>query len=113
MSLTKHFQYPSCRPPNRHRFRLGADKTGKLIAAVHESDRRTSRHDLFPTLYAETTGHMCAIDNFRGRERLVRTDVQTPGYMRAPFEHIAAFAMESSVDEMAYALSQDPVALRL
>jgi xanthine dehydrogenase YagR molybdenum-binding subunit len=107
------FHNSSFRPASRHRFRLGADKTGKLIAAVHESDRRTSRHDLFPTLYAETTGHMCAIDNFRGRERLVRTDVQTPGYMRAPFEHIAAFAMESSVDEMAYALSQDPVALRL
>src|SRR5262249_59591232 len=46
-------------------------------------------------------------------ERLVRTDTQTPGYMRAPFEHPACFAMESSVDELAYKLGQDPVALRL
>jgi xanthine dehydrogenase YagR molybdenum-binding subunit len=107
------FHNSSFRPASRHHFRLGADKNGKLVAAIHESDSQTSRHDLFPTLYAETTGHMYAIDNFRGRERLVRTDVQTPGYMRAPFEHIAAFAMESSVDEMAYALGQDPVALRL
>ena len=43
----------------------------------------------------------------------MRTDVQTPGYMRAPFEHPACFAMESCVDELAYALGQDPVALRL
>ena len=54
-----------------------------------------------------------AFANFRGVERLVRTDVQTPGYMRAPFEHPACFAMESCVDELAYALGQDPVALRL
>ncbi len=107
------FHNSSFRPASRHRFRLGADRSGKLVAAIHESDSQTSRHDLFPTLYAETTGNMYAIDNFRGRERLVRTDVQTPGYMRAPFEHIAAFAMESSVDEMAYALGQDPVTLRL
>lgn len=46
-------------------------------------------------------------------ERLVRTDVQTPGYMRAPFEHPACFAMECCVDELAYAFGQDPLALRL
>jgi xanthine dehydrogenase YagR molybdenum-binding subunit len=107
------FHNCSFRPASRHRFRLGADKSGKLVAAIHESDSQTSRHDLFPTRYAETTGHMYAIDNFRGRERLVRTDVQTPGYMRAPFEHIAAFALESCVDEIAYKLGQDPVMLRL
>ena len=43
----------------------------------------------------------------------MRTDVQTPGYMRAPFEHPACFAFEIGVDELAYALGQDPVALRL
>jgi xanthine dehydrogenase YagR molybdenum-binding subunit len=33
--------------------------------------------------------------------------------MRAPFEHPACFAMESCVDELAYQIGQDPVALRL
>lgn len=42
-----------------------------------------------------------------------RTDVQTPGYMRAPFEHPACFAMECCVDELAYAFGRDPLALRL
>jgi len=43
----------------------------------------------------------------------VRTDVQTPGYMRAPFEHGACFAMESCVDELAYAVGRIPWRLRI
>src|SRR5271168_5317656 len=61
---------------------------------------------------AAVTSRLYGIANFRAHERLVRTDVQTPGYMRAPFEHIACFAFESIVDELAYTLDQDPVALR-
>lgn len=33
--------------------------------------------------------------------------------MCAPFEHPAAFAFESAIDELAYALDRDPVAFRL
>jgi len=84
-----------------------------MVAAIHEVDAQTSRHDLFPGEYTATSSRLYGFTNFRGVERLVRTDVQTPGYMRAPFEHPACFAMECCVDELAYALGQDPVALRL
>lgn len=107
------FHDASFRPASRHRVRLGADRSGKMVAAIHEVDAQTSRHDLFPGEYTATSSRLHGIPNFRGRELLVRTDVQTPGYMRAPFEHPACFAMESCVDELAYALDQDPVALRL
>jgi xanthine dehydrogenase YagR molybdenum-binding subunit len=107
------FHGASFRPVNRHRVRLGADRSGKIVAAVHETEQQTSRHDLFPSLYADASSRFHGIANFRSRERLVRTDVQTPGFMRAPWEHAAAFAFESAVDELAYALGQDPVALRL
>ncbi|UVF22192.1 xanthine dehydrogenase family protein molybdopterin-binding subunit (plasmid) [Microvirga terrae] len=107
------FHDASFRPASRHHIRLGADKTGKMIAAIHEVDAQTSRHDLFPGEYTATSARLYGFSTFRGVERLVRTDVQTPGYMRAPFEHPACFAMESCVDELAYALNQDPVALRL
>jgi xanthine dehydrogenase YagR molybdenum-binding subunit len=33
--------------------------------------------------------------------------------MRAPHEHVACFAFESAIDELAYAIGVDPVALRL
>lgn len=107
------FHDASFRPASRHRIRLGADISGKIAAAIHEVDAQTSRHDLFPGEYTATSSRLYGFANFRGAQRLVRTDVQTPGYMRAPFEHPACFAMESCVDELAYALGQDPVALRL
>jgi xanthine dehydrogenase YagR molybdenum-binding subunit len=83
------------------------------VAALHEVDQQTSRHDLFPSNAADMTARLHGIANFRARERLVRTDVQTPGFMRSPWEHPASFAFESAVDELAYALDTDPVALRL
>jgi xanthine dehydrogenase YagR molybdenum-binding subunit len=107
------FHDASFRPASRHHIRLGADRSGKMLSAIHETLAQTSRHDLFPGEYSATSARLYGFATFRGEERLVRTDVQTPGYMRAPFEHPACFAMESCVDELAYALGQDPVALRL
>jgi xanthine dehydrogenase YagR molybdenum-binding subunit len=107
------FHAGSFRPVSRHRVRLGADASGQLRAAIHEVDHQTSRHDLFPASYTDMTARLYGVPAFRGRQRLVQTDVQTPGYMRGPFEGPAAFAFESAIDELAYALGQDPVALRL
>jgi xanthine dehydrogenase YagR molybdenum-binding subunit len=107
------FHDSSFRPAIRQRVRLGADRCGHMVAAIHEVDAQTSRHDLFPADYAVVSSRLYGIKNFLGRTRFVRTDVQTPGYMRAPFEHAACFALESCVDELAYRLGRDPVALRL
>lgn len=107
------FHDASFRPASRQRVALGADRSGKIVAAIHEVDHQTSRHDIFPGQYADMSARLHGIANFRGRERVVRNDIQTPGYMRAPYEHIAAFAFESAVDELAVKLGQDPVALRL
>jgi len=103
----------SFRPAIRHRVRLGADRSGNMVAAIHEVDAQTSRHDLFPAHYGAVSSRLYGIKNFRARARFVRNDVQTPGYMRAPFEHAACFALECAVDELAYSLGRDPVALRL
>jgi xanthine dehydrogenase YagR molybdenum-binding subunit len=113
MTRPQTFHQGSFRPFSRHRLRLGADRSGRLAAAIHEVDAQTSRHDLFPGFYTETTSRLYGVPNYSGLTRLVRTDVQTPGYMRAPFESPAAFAFEVAMDELAYATDQDPVALRL
>jgi xanthine dehydrogenase YagR molybdenum-binding subunit len=107
------FHMASFRPASRHHVRLGADGSGRLLAAIHEVDHQTSRHDLFSAMYTDVTARLYGAANFRGRQRLVRTDFQTPGYMRAPFEHPGVFAFESAIDELAYVTGQDPVALRL
>jgi xanthine dehydrogenase YagR molybdenum-binding subunit len=113
VSRSQLFHDATFRPASRHRVRLGADKSGKFLAAIHETDQQTSRHDLYTSQFAETTSRLHGFPAFRGRERLVRNDFQTPGYMRAPYEHPGTFAVESAVDELAYALGIDPVALRL
>jgi xanthine dehydrogenase YagR molybdenum-binding subunit len=113
MPRPQTFHQGSFRPAMRQRVRLGADRSGRLSAAIHEVDQQTSRFDLFPATLTAMTSRLYGIPNFLGPQRLVRTDVQTPGYMRAPYESPAAFAFESAIDELAYATGQDPVALRL
>lgn len=103
----------SFRPASLHHVRLGADRSGKMVAAIHETQAQTSRHDLFPSMYTDLTARLHNIENFRGHESLVQLDTQTPGFMRGPWEHVSTFAFESAVDELAYKLEMDPVALRL
>lgn len=113
VSRSQQFHDASFRPASRHRVRLGADASGKLLAAIHEADQQTSRHDLFPASHAEVTARLHGMGSYRSHERLVRTDVQTPGFMRAPWEHPGSFALETAIDELALALNMDPVGLRL
>lgn len=103
----------SFRAESRHRLRLGADANGQLTSALYDVDAQTSRHDFFPADYTGPASRLYDIPNFIGHQRLIRTDTQTPGYMRAPFEHLSSFAMESAIDEMAERLGRDPVEYRL
>lgn len=107
------FQNASFRAESLHRVRLGADEEGRLTSALYDVDAQSSRHDLFPLDYTSAASRLYGIPNFRGFQRIVQTDVQTPGYMRAPFEHMASFALDTAVDEMAVALGRDPVEYRM
>ncbi|AUH42231.1 xanthine dehydrogenase family protein molybdopterin-binding subunit [Streptomyces sp. CMB-StM0423] len=107
------FHLGAFRPNTVHRVRLGADENGELRAAIHEVDQQTSRHDLFPCESTTVSSRLYAAPAFRGEQRLVRTDVQTPGFMRSPHESPAMFAYESAMDELACATGRDPVELRL
>ena len=51
--------------------------------------------------------------NIRIRESVVATDVNTPGFQRAPAEAPGFFGFECAVDELAVALGMDPVELRI
>ncbi len=113
LTRSQMFLATSARPESHHRIRLGATRAGRIVAATHDVDQQTSRADNYPADYVSYSSRMYGIENFRGHERLVRTDVHTPGFMRAPWEHPASFALETAVDELAYACGLDPVQLRL
>ena len=57
--------------------------------------------------------HMYAAPNRRTTHRMVRLDVPTPAWMRAPGECPGMFALESAMDELAVACGVDPVDLRI
>lgn len=107
------FHDSTSRPATRQRVRLAADRTGRIVSALYDVDAQTSRFDFFPAEHADTAARFYGFPNFRSFTRLIRTDVPTPGFMRAPFEHATAFAIESAMDELSYAVGMDPIELRL
>lgn len=107
------FHNATFRPKSRHRVRLGADAGGRMVAVRYDADHQQSRRGQFPPEYHEGPVQMYGIADYLGTAANVRIDTQPPGYMRAPHPHPGCFAFESAVDELAYKLGRDPVALRL
>lgn len=101
------------RPVSRHTIRLGANDAGRMFAARYEVEHLQSRTGRFDTGgYHHSPSRLYGIENYLGTGADYRVDTQAPGAMRGPHEHPACFAFESTVDELAYALGQDPVAFR-
>ena len=108
------FHNATFRPNSRHRIRLGADANGKMIAARYDVEHQQSRGGGFPVVdYHEVPMRLYGIGHYYGTAIHVRTDVESPGHMRAPYEHPACFAFESAVDELSYRLDRDPLAFRI
>ncbi len=101
------------RPRTEQTVQLGAQKDGTLSAVRHDSLSQTSAFDEFLEPAALATRILYATPNEETSHRLVRLDTGTPTFMRAPGEASGTFAIESAMDELAYELDMDPVALRL
>ncbi|WP_121745427.1 xanthine dehydrogenase family protein molybdopterin-binding subunit [Streptomyces sp. E2N166] len=101
------------RAPTRHRLRLGADAGGRLTSLTHEVTTHTSRVKEFVEQAAVPARVMYAAPALRTAHRVVRLDVPTPSWMRAPGECPGMYALESAVDELATELGMDPVELRI
>jgi xanthine dehydrogenase YagR molybdenum-binding subunit len=106
------FTIATYRAETRHRLRLGADRDGRLIALSHEGWEVTSRPDPYMVAGTATTTRLYACPNVASKVSLVHADRSTPGFMRSPPEVPYVFALESAMDELAYALKMDPVELR-
>jgi xanthine dehydrogenase YagR molybdenum-binding subunit len=101
------------RPRTLQTVALGATKDGRLTAVRHASTSTTSRFDEFLEPAASVSQHQYASPNIHTSHRLVRLDIGTPTYMRAPGESSGSFALESAMDELAVKLGIDPLELRL
>jgi xanthine dehydrogenase YagR molybdenum-binding subunit len=106
------FTIATYRAETRHHMKLAATRDGKLLALSHEGWEVTSRPSGYNVAGVETTARMYACPNIATAVNVVHADRNTPGFMRAPAETPYMFALESAMDELAYALNMDPVELR-
>jgi xanthine dehydrogenase YagR molybdenum-binding subunit len=107
------FAVTGYRTPTIQRMRLGADREGRLTAICHDAIIQTSTVREFAEQAALPSRMMYAAPNRRTTHRMVRLDVPTPSWMRAPGETPGMYAVESAMDELAIACGLDPVELRV
>jgi xanthine dehydrogenase YagR molybdenum-binding subunit len=101
------------RPRTVQRIALGAERDGTLTAIRHASTSNTSTLEDWVEPATNQTRLLYACANVETEYYLIRLNVGSPTFMRAPGESTGTFALESAMDELAYALSMDPVQLRL
>jgi xanthine dehydrogenase YagR molybdenum-binding subunit len=106
------FTLATYRAETRQRVKLSAERDGRITALVHEGEEISSRPDSYVVAGTDVTARMYAVPNIATHVTIQHADRDTPGFMRAPAEVPYMFALESAMDELAYALDMDPVQLR-
>jgi xanthine dehydrogenase YagR molybdenum-binding subunit len=101
------------RSPSRQRLRIGTDGEGRLTAINHQAKVASSTFDDFFEPAADASHTLYASPAIATSHRAVRIDTGTPLFMRAPGEATGSIALESAIDEAAWACGLDPLAFRI
>jgi xanthine dehydrogenase YagR molybdenum-binding subunit len=101
------------RARTRQTLRLGASREGMLTALHHHTRTATSSFDDFYEPASDVSHTLYASPALRTSYDAVRLDTGTPLFMRAPGEATGSIALESAIDELAFACGMDPLAFRL
>jgi xanthine dehydrogenase YagR molybdenum-binding subunit len=110
---TQMFTGHGYRPYTIQKIALGAERSGKLSAMIHEAVHNTSTFEEFNDNTTGFTRQVYACPNLYAPTKITDTDLNTPTWMRAPGAVSGMFALECAMDELAYALKVDPLELRL
>jgi xanthine dehydrogenase YagR molybdenum-binding subunit len=113
LSRPQMFGSVGFRPQTVQRVALGAHSDGRLTAIVHETSAQTSVYDEFMAGTGAISAVLYGTPNLTITHRLRRLNMSTPTATRAPGEACGSFALESAMDELAYATGIDPIELRL
>jgi xanthine dehydrogenase YagR molybdenum-binding subunit len=101
------------RAPTRQTLRIGIDGDGLLTAIDHHAKTASSTFDDFFEPAADASHTLYASPAISTSHEAVRVDTGTPLFMRAPGEATGSIALESAIDEGAFAAGMDPLAFRL
>jgi xanthine dehydrogenase YagR molybdenum-binding subunit len=102
-----------CRTATKQTISAAASRDGKLTALKNDTLTHTSTMDEFTEPATTPTRMLYSTPNNATTQKLVRSDIGTPSYTRAPGEAPGTFALEVAMDELAYQLKMDPLDLRM
>ncbi|MES2355635.1 MAG: xanthine dehydrogenase family protein molybdopterin-binding subunit [Pseudomonadota bacterium] len=101
------------RPTTEQVLALGANRDGRLTTMHHGVISNTSFIEDWTEPSAIVTRMLYACPNQTTSHRLVKLNLGTPTFQRAPGEATGTYALECAMDELAYETGIDPVELRL
>jgi xanthine dehydrogenase YagR molybdenum-binding subunit len=107
------FNMVGYRPASEQRVAIGASAEGRITGISHWALGSTSSYEEFTERITDVSRALYAADNMDTEYRLVPLDMSTPCWTRGPGETSGSFALESAMDELAWALKMDPLAFRL
>jgi xanthine dehydrogenase YagR molybdenum-binding subunit len=101
------------RPLTIQTISLGANPDGKLVSLMHDAIQTTSTFEDYQEVVVNWSNLLYHCDNVKLTYQLAQVDTYTPIDMRAPGAALGVTAIETAMDELAYAAGIDPVELRL
>jgi len=113
LSRPQMFGMLGYRSPTHQTITAGAHSDGTLAALRHETLSNTSSFDEFVETASLPARMLYATPNNSTSHKIIKSDVGTPSFMRAPGEAPGTYGLESAMDELAHELKMDPIEFRL
>jgi xanthine dehydrogenase YagR molybdenum-binding subunit len=113
ITRSEMFTMVGYRPQAIQKIGMGTTKDGRLTGITHEAIAMTASYAGFTEGIVNAARSLYNCPNVTTRYKVYPLDLSQPTWMRGPGETTGAFALESAIDEMAYAVNLDPIEFRL
>ncbi|MEI9809398.1 MAG: xanthine dehydrogenase family protein molybdopterin-binding subunit [Bacteroidota bacterium] len=115
LTLTRNqmFNLVGYRPQAIQKMSMGATKGGLLTGITHEANAMTATYQNFTEGIVNGSKSLYNCPNVNTSYKVYPLDLSQPTWMRGPGETTGAYALESAMDELSYAVGIDPIELRL
>lgn len=107
------FRIVGGRTLTQQRVAIGAQADGGFEALIHTGTVAMTPHNNMPEPFILPSLSAYAARSFKLNVETVKLNTVANTFMRAPGESVGTFGLESAIDELAFDLGMDPIALRI